>query len=203
VLDSLGRSDRGQAFTLEGFSAGLVILASLLFALQATAVTPLTASTSSQHIENQLDASASGILAGATENESVRGTLLYWNSSEPGHWYADYQGAYSLGGPPTDLGRTLNETFLERGIAFNLNAYYVVNGQRQRHQIVDFGTPSDNAVSAGRTVVLYDDDRLLAPDGTPTGETLVGTDSFYVGSDTEPDSGVYAVVELEVVAWRM
>jgi len=195
--------DRGQAFTLEGFAAGLVLLASLLFALQVTAVTPLTASTSSQHIENQLDATASGVLAGGAENETLRETLLYWNSSRPGHWGADYQGTYSLGGPPTAFGETLNRTFLERGIAFDLNVYYVSNGRRHRHQIVDFGEPSDNAVSATRTVALYDDSELLAADGTPTGTTLAATDDFYVGDDRSPDSGLYALVQVEVVAWRM
>lgn len=196
---------RGQAHTLEAVTAALLLLGAVLFALQTTAVTPLTASTSSQHIENQQAAVAEGVLVSAAEEGTLKPTLLYWNESASGHWNADYLGAYTRAGPPTALGETLNGTFLERGIAFNLNVHYVQNGQQRAHRVVNFGEPSDNAVSATKTVTLYDDDVLRAADRSRTTTTLAATDQFYVDDDAAATqtSGVYNVVVVEVVVWRM
>jgi hypothetical protein len=198
--------DRAQAHTLEALTASLLLVAGLVFALQATAVTPLTASTSSQHIENQQASTAQGVLAAAQDRGELRTTLLYWNDTGTRHWGADYGGSYTQGGPPSPpiaFGATLNETFLERGIAFDVNAYYVKSGQRRVHEIVDLGEPSDNAVVARTTVALFDDDPVLDADGDATETALGDTAGYFVGGDTAPDSGVYAVIELEVVVWRM
>jgi len=54
----------------------MLLLASVLFALQVTAVTPLTGSTSSQHIENQQASLAEGLLATQVENGSIVPTIL-------------------------------------------------------------------------------------------------------------------------------
>jgi len=59
--------DRAQAHTLEAFAAAILLVAALTFALQATAVTPLSASTSNQHIENQQRAVATDLLATSAE----------------------------------------------------------------------------------------------------------------------------------------
>ncbi|MES3517653.1 MAG: hypothetical protein PPP58_08325, partial [Natronomonas sp.] len=70
---------RGQAYTLEAVVAAVLLIASLIFALQVTAVTPLSASTSSQHIENQQRGSAAGLLAAADKtvvDESTGETAL-------------------------------------------------------------------------------------------------------------------------------
>jgi hypothetical protein len=195
-------SDRGQAFTLEAFTASLLIIGAVLFALQVTAVTPLTASTSSQHIENQQLQVASGLLDSAVSNESLREAALYWNDSAGEfHGVNDEEGHYTVGGPSgLTFGQMLNRTFRERGIAFNVNVWYVnSDGELRRERMVDFGTPSDNAVSARRSITLFDDDRLTAPDHR---EELSNTDRFYA-PDVAPDSGLYNVIRVEVVAWRM
>lgn len=182
-----------------------------MFALQVTAVTPLTASTSSQHIENQQRSVISGVLADGAENGTLRPTLLFVNNST-GHFHAvDDDGRYAAGGPPTPFGASLNRTFLDRGIAFNLNLHYAVTtGDRRTRRVVYAGQPSDNAVSATRTVTLYDDDVLYDPDppggAVPTANTLTevnaaANDSFYA-----PDAHagpLYNVVVVEVVVWRM
>lgn len=67
---------RGQAHTLEAFAAALLLISGLIFALQATAVTPLSASTSNQHIQNQQQLIASDILTTSAENETLQDALL-------------------------------------------------------------------------------------------------------------------------------
>ncbi len=205
-------ADRAQAHTLEAVAAAAILLASVGFALQVTAVTPLTASTSSQHIENQEGAVAAGVLAAAERNDTLRESVLYWNATGREFWSADFHGRYAGGGPPTAFGETLNRTFLDRGIAVNVYLYYVQSdGDRRRHRMVDLGQPTEHAVTASRTVTLYDDDRLYRTNattgateryGTTLTETAASTDRGFYAPDAYA-SGVYNVVEVEVTVWRM
>lgn len=203
---------RGQAHTLEGIIAALLLLSSLVFALQVTAVTPLSASTSSQHIENQLEATAEGVLTTAAENGTLRPSILLVNSTS-GYFYGanERERMYLNGGPPTPFGKRLNETFRDRGVAVNLNLRYVksTTGDYGGHSVVHFGNPSENAATARTTVTLYDDDEFYRPTDhgpEPTGETLkeakTADDPGYVLSDSH-DGPVYRVLIVEVVVWRM
>jgi len=190
--------DRGQAHTLEAFTAALLLVGSIVFALQVTAVTPLTASTSSQHIENQQVQVARGLLDSAVENASLRAALLDWNDSAGAFVNTSDRGYYVRAGQANNtFGDMLDRAFLDRGIAVNVNVLYVTTGGEVRsRRMVYLGTPSDHAVTASRPVTLYDDDEL---DGGPT--TLEGSSSYFV-----PDAGegsVYNVVRVEVTAWRM
>ncbi len=193
---------RAQAHTLEGVAAALVVVMSVVFALQMTAVTPLTASTASQHIENQERAAAQGVLSVAARNGSLDAQLRSWNESARSFHDTSTQGYYASGGPPTAFGALLNDTFLSRGVAFNVNVHYLrPGGARATRELVHLGEPSDNAVSASRVVTLYDDDRLVAANGTRTSRTLAN--ASYFADDRDAASHVYAVVEVEVVVWRM
>jgi len=193
--------DRAQAHTLEAVAASLILVSSLVFALQVTAVTPLTGSTSSQHIENQQAAAAEGALAAAAENGTLKPTLLHWNRSA-GNWHGATADGYVQGPPPTTFGETLDEMFLRRGIVFDLTLYYVdSNGDRRREAIVDLGEPSDHASVARRTVTLADDDPLREPDGSAANARL--SNSSYLVPDADPEQALYSVVEVELVVWRM
>jgi hypothetical protein len=202
---------RGQAHTLEAFSAALVLLASVVFALQVTAVTPLTASTASQHIENQMQGTAHGTLDQSIEDGSLKRTLLYWNNST-----SDFHGSaagnfYTNAGPPTEFGTRLNETFLDRGIAFDLTIIYEAPTGNKEKTLIKLGRPSDNAVTADRTLTLFDDDHLYDADNTRNESvTLASTDEspFHSGSDPDnwdqsPNSPVYNVVKVRLTVWQM
>ncbi|ESS07056.1 MAG: hypothetical protein A07HB70_00615 [uncultured archaeon A07HB70] len=200
---------RGQAYTLEAVVAGTILLATLVFASQAAAVTPLTASTSSQHIENQERAVAEGTLASATENESLVSTLLFYNVSEDTYYETDFNQQYAEA-PPTRFGDTLESVFRDRGVAFNVQLSYLVGGEeRNQRRLVYMGAPTDSAVSASRVVTLYDTDEVTEPNGSvegSTGRTLAnvtstGGDSFYI--DDVSQGPVYNLVEVEVTVWRM
>lgn len=209
----MGLSDgRAQAHTLEAVVAALLLLSGLTFALQTTAVTPLSASTASQHIENQQQAQADGLLASAAQSGALRRAVLFWNDTAAGFYGTDERGYYSRGGPPNEFGRMLNQTFGDRGRAFNVYLSYVTEGGTLRHDrqvaMVYMGEPTDNSVSATWTVTLYDDDRLFKPAaGTsyatqPTAVTLNGTTTYPVPERSGVE-GVYRVIRVEVVVWRM
>ncbi|UWG51401.1 putative pilin/flagellin [Halalkaliarchaeum sp. AArc-CO] len=195
---------RGQAHTLEAITAALLVLSAVVFALQVTAVTPLTGSTSSQHIENQQTEMAEGLLAAEDRQGTISETLRYWNESN-GRFHGATGDGYTAGGPPTAFGEALNETFLDRGIAFNVQVRYVDpdDGSRGNQQIVDLGEPSDHATTATRLVTLYDSDPLIEADGNESETTTVGGGDLYVDHDVSTETDLFTVVEVEVVVWRM
>ncbi|MEF8829887.1 MAG: hypothetical protein V5A49_12690, partial [Haloarcula sp.] len=149
--------DRGQAHTLEAVIGALLLLTSVLFALQSTAVTPLSASTSSQHIENQQQERAQGLLAAAAENETLKPAVLYYNATaERFHGADGDNGEYAGTRPNVTLGQMLNRTFTSQGIAYNVNFEYQANNGTGTKRFIYNGVPSDNAVSASWTTVLDD-----------------------------------------------
>ena len=169
-------SERGQAFTLEGVTAAILLVGGLVFALQATAVTPLSASTSSQHIENQQQASAEGVLATGTDTGSLRVAVLFWDDAN--EQFHDAAESYYVDQTPDNrFGAALDRAFTSRRIVANVNVYYQ-EGDRQRQQrMVYRGEPSDNAVSASTTITLTDDDPLYDDTGAPA--TVTGESHTY------------------------
>lgn len=193
--------DRGQGHTLEGIVAALLIITSVAFALQVTAVTPLTASTASQHVETQYEHAATGVLATAAQNDDLAPTLRYWNDTGATFHHASDEGYYIGTAPPTRFGESLEQAFDEAGIAYNVDVTYVTaDGTLQDRRLVHFGQPSDTAVTVSRTVVLYDSDPLLDRTGNRTDTQLSETNYF---APDAYDGHLYNVVVVEVTIWRM
>ncbi|MFC7028481.1 hypothetical protein ACFQJ5_14465 [Halomicroarcula sp. GCM10025324] len=194
---------RGQAHTLEAVVAGLLMLASLVFALQMTAVTPLSASTSSQHIENQQQATGSGVLAAAAETGALKPAVLYWNNTTQRYHGTNSNLGYYTNGPPNNtFGDMLNRSFDQRGIAYNVYfTFQNSGGESITQRYVYSGVPSDNAVSASHTVTLVDDDHLYNANETRNGTTLHDPNITYPVPDT--GQNIFNTVRVEVVAWRI
>lgn len=199
--------DRGQAHTLEAIAAALLLLASLSFALQMTIVTPLSASTSSQHLESQQSATANGILASAAETGALREAVLFWNDTSGGFHGTGDLGYYTADPPDNAFGEMLNRSFDRKGIAYNV---YVKSqsptGETVTRRMVYRGVPSEHAVSATRTLTLRNDDRLVDADGTRNATSLASAASFYIrdADASKPSrSRLYNLVTVEVVVWRI
>lgn len=212
--------DRGQAFTLEAIVAGILLLTSLVFALQVTAVTPLSSSTSSQHIENQQQAVAEGVLATSGDAGALKRLALFWDDSGGQFWCADAGDYYTSRRPDTGFGERIEAAFGGSGVAYNVYITYETDTGETRENLIYRGEPSDNAVSAARQVTLYDSDTLTRPvdtdgDGNRCDDgdegyanevvstsTQIGPGTFYA-DETSTSSDVYNIVRVEVVAWRM
>ncbi|MFB6146823.1 MAG: hypothetical protein ABEJ08_03975 [Halobacteriaceae archaeon] len=193
------RGTRAQAHTLEGLVAALLVLASVLFALQSTAVTPLSASTSNQHIENQQRAMGADVLATAAANGTLTDAVVFWNRSADGFVGSDGE-PYHDGGPPNQFGHALNETFFDERVAFNVVvAYHEQGGGIQTQRMVYMGNPTDNAVRVGRSVVLTDDTELVGSAGNVSAAAAAG--EFYA-PDVSGDK-LFNVVEVRLIAWRI
>lgn len=195
-------ADRGQILTLEAFIASVVLLGSLVFALQVTAVTPMSTSTSNEQIESQQGRLAAGTLDSAIANETLRPAILAWNASNTSFHDAGKRGYYRNGIPRTEFGTLLERNLGDRAIAYNVNLQYIdTQGATRRQELVNVGTPTDDVVSVSRTVTLYDDDVLYDAAGTPTNTSLSDTSRFYA-PDAAPNSPLYNVVRVQVVVWR-
>lgn len=205
VVNSTGR---GQAHTLEAVVAALLMLTGLVFALQTTAVTPLSASTASQHIENQQQTQAEGVLAATAEKDALEPAVLFWNESADSFHNAS-RGYYVNGGPPNRFGTLLDRTFGDQSIALNVYVTYQrPDGTTIRQRMVYAGEPSDNAVRATRVVALYDGDHLYDPNGKggavrDPATTVNTTDNFYAPDVTPGSGGLYNLLRVEVIVWRM
>jgi hypothetical protein len=194
-------NERGQAHTLEAFAAGLLLVAGLIFATQATAVTPLSASTSNQHVENQAEIAAQDMLTTTEARGDLKRALLYYDDGFIGADNGDYYAGLMNETHP--LHDSLEEAFDRRQIAFDIDVYHpdpTAAGATDRTRMVDMGTPTDNAAVASIRVALYGDDRF-------------GTDDQYVLSENgsaeyfaDPLGGrdtLYTVVEVRITAWQM
>ena len=194
-------ADRGQAHVLEGIVGAILVVTSVIFALQVTAVTPLTASTANQHLQSQNSGVAADLLASADHRGTLGETIRYWNDSAGRFHDAGENGIYQAS-IPTTFGRTLENEFGGSGLVYNVDVWYL-NGERQTRQltVLEQGTPSDHAVTVTRTVVLYDSDRLLTADETQSARTLADANRYPI---PDVESGpVFNVLRVEVVVWRV
>lgn len=191
--------DRGQVSVLESVVAAGLIIAVIIFAIQATAITPLTISTSHQHIETQQKKMADGVLEHTKESGALKDAILYWDQDNQvfdGAGQLGFEGTY----PDNEFGDVLNETFEDRRIAISVFVQYPrQDGSTGTEQMVEMGEPSDNAMTATTNVVIYTDDVLTAPGET---ETVEEADDFFAPSAFSDDE-VYTVVEVSIVVWRI
>lgn len=195
---------RGQALSFEGISAAIILLAAVGFALQVTAVTPLSPSTSSQHVENQIQSTADGALDSAAQRGTLDESVLFWDDSD-GRFHSASSGvAHYQGRPPGDLplSETLNRTFDDRNIAYNLFVSYHTENGMETQRLVEQGRPSDHAVSASQTLVVHESDRLVKDDGS-RGNRLGSPSTGFYAPNIDTDELMYNILHVEVVAWRI
>ncbi len=177
--------DRGQAHTLEAFTAAILLVAGLIFASQATAVTPLSASTSNQHIQNQHEAMANDLLASAAESGDLEDAIIAWDNETD----RPYSSGTQLNDTFTD---SIENTLGNRSVAYNLQIRWWEDSTATDYsseEIVTMGTPSDNAVVATRIVPVY-------------AENVENPDEFYIDNASDYKT-VYNVVEVRLVVWKM
>lgn len=191
---------RGQAFTLEAILAAVLLVSSLAFALQATAVTPASTGASANP-EVQRASVAAGVLDATVADGSAERAVLAWNGSRDGFDGATEKGYFVDGGPPNAFGETLDNSLGSDAVAYNVELQYLTrDGGVETETLVSQGTPSDRATRVVRTVTLSDDDGITRLDGSQTAVTLENATTFYA-PDVAPDSDLYNVVRVEVIVW--
>lgn len=196
-------SARAQAFSLEAFVASILLVVALAFALQAVAISSNTASAGDAELRGQHAGMARGVLDGAAENGNLETTLVYWNESGERFHGADGEGSYVSRSPNTTFGRALQETLDDQQLRYNVDLYYRdADGQQASRRLVEYGTPSHDAVRVSETVTLYDETTLVAEnESRRANATLETVEGDFYAPDAADDSPLYNVVHVEVVVW--
>jgi len=213
--------DRGQAFTLEGFIAAVVVLSALLFALQSIVITPSTGGQVGGQTERSLQQQAGDVLATNAESGNLSRVVRYWENPGGSCTGGDgdvsfynasgfgYERASNIANGNYALGSLLNQTFEERGRPFNVVVEYHANsstaGETRNVTVFRQGAAGDQSIVATQTVVLYDDQRLTAPGSEDTRLEAAtecpgtGPGTAFEIPDAAPDSQVYNVVTVKVI----
>lgn len=205
------RGGRGQAYTLEGVTAGFLLLLATLFALQSVILTPITVGSVDEASQSRLRAEASDVLRVTADREERDLTYHALRWSQLNRTFAGGDSpavGYGDEGPPGRFGELLEESFGSRGRSYNIIVRY-----RQENttdpgtvRMVYQGEPSRSAVVATYTITLFDDMRLTGPDaGDATIDELDtnatnNEDGFFYASDVA-DGPVYNVIEVRLIVW--
>ena len=214
-------TDRGQAYTLEGFIGAMAVLLAVLLALQAIVITPTTGGTIDRSIQVQQQQELQDALAIAANENELSKMIRYWDTPDEecevdedeecevafkdrselprGQYEPDEFNRSEFGALPVILEKRFADA---DGRNYNVELHY--QGGDGSLALVYQGQPDTNAFTASKIVTLYDDQKLTDED-----ETLVEVyDDYYEDDDydweTIPKAGdgdVYNVVEVRVVVW--
>jgi hypothetical protein len=211
--------DRAQVFTLEAVFAALVVVAGLVFALQAVVLTPSTSGAAEQPTS---EAQLNSALTNAAERGTLRDAVLFWNpngngfhgsttTGPDGDTYKYYlrEAFVADGSTPNPALLDTIETLVGEGERFNVLVHYrKTDGTIGTQRLVDQGAPGQNSVRASATVLVYDDDRLRTNTGAPSGTTVSSAAStsgeeFYAPdiATSGDEDALFNVFEVEVVVW--
>ncbi len=193
--------DKAQLHTLEGVAAATLILLVILYAIDATSMTPLTSSTAGVHMESELRSLGTGILntLDYTEpgyNSKLNYDISGWNGSQYVWNGENYVGlidsATFLNDNMTDL---LRAVLVNESIAHNVELTYITIQDNMtisaRSIMIYNGDPSDNAVIISRKLLLHD------------GDINVTLNPYNPISDIDSSTNLWNIVDVNLILWRL
>ncbi|MDP2216231.1 MAG: hypothetical protein Q8J68_02950 [Methanolobus sp.] len=200
VPHKLERGEHAQMHTLEAIIASLIMVAIIIFTVQATSLTPLTSSTANAHIEAQLQAMGQDMLNALSysaygQNSNLTNDVLKWDGEQyvwNGTTYRTVRNpGYEL--QDSSLAHTLEFIAVKRGIAHNVHFSWVdEEGVTMSRRYIYNGDPSNNAVVISKRVHLSDFD--------------VGNTTEFAARSGIPDADptdFYNIVNVKMTLWRM
>jgi hypothetical protein len=186
--------EKAQMHTLEGVAAATIMLLVIVYAIDATSMTPLTSSSANVHVETELQTLGQDIL-GALDysepgyNSELKSDIMNWNGSEyvwNGTAYNDSVDQSPLNNNLTNITKA---TLVTQGIAHNVEITFLDNSTLTSQYMIYNGDPSDNAVIVSRKIVLHDGDLKF-----PLNQTI---------NDIDPSTNLYNIVDVKLILWRM
>lgn len=220
----MGGSDRGQAYTLEGVIAAIILASALLYGLQAVDVAPYTTDDRSDQRLDSLRTQAADALSVAADQGTLRRAVTCINGSTSGPHSGDPHSL--IGQPPNDvsggnvagLGAILNGTMDDDDRRYMvLFDYQDPAADRSTYEVVYPNITSANVaftrepVTVTHRLTVYDSTPLQEPVSgagcQPTGRTIeervADGDPFWLPEETRgvSDSELYAVVTVRVIVW--
>lgn len=204
MFDRDASTDRGQAYTLEGFIGAMVVLMAVLFALQSVVIMPTTGGLSDRSVQAQLQQETQDALVVATHDDNLSSVVRNWNATgefenatqppAPGERTATYSTEQFAN--ESELGRLLEQRFAEAGWTYNVELH---PDRGDTRTLVYQGSPPSSALSASYTVTLYDDQPVTSPSVDKELHETNSTERMIPRRDGE--TPLYNVVEVRVIVW--
>lgn len=193
--------DKAQMHTLEGVAAATIMLLVIVYAIDATSMTPLTSSTANVHVETELQVLGQDILGGLDYaepgyNSKLKNDVLTWNGSEytwNGNSYSEKFIVSNI--LDNNISKIFNNngTLIGQGIAHNMELTFLANDGTAyvTRRMIYNGNPSENAVIVSRKIALHDGDinKTILPDNPI--------------NDIDPSTNFYNIVDVKLILWRM
>ncbi|OIB57074.1 DUF7288 family protein [Natrialba sp. SSL1] len=201
-------TDRGQAYTLEGFIGAMIVLMAVLFALQSIVITPTSGGLADRSVQSQVQQEAQDALVVSDHHDNLSALVRHWGDGES---FGDLNGSTAPGdGHDYDtfsqndlenasvLGQVLNDRFADQGWNYNLEFHYTDGSEFDHKTAVYQGSPPSDAITASYMVTLYED-QYVKPDEEETLESY--DDEPMIPRATSDEDPVYNVVEVRLVVW--
>ena len=214
-----GNTDRGQAYTLEGFIGSMIVLLAVLFALQAVVIAPTTGGLADRTVQAQLQQESQDALTVANQDGNLSEMIRNWDAdhedgpnfydaTEPSSPNQEEQ-TYSPEAFANEsrLGAILEDRYTEDGWSYNVELIYETDDGFDSTHLVYQGSPPSDAFTASHVVTLYEEDLLRHSEpNSSTKPTLAEAEDdeaiqYPIPSVESGDSGVYNLVEVRVVIW--
>ena len=190
--------EKAQMHTLEGVAAATIMLLVIVYALDATTLTPVSSSTASVHMVTELQTLGQDILSALDYaepgyNSKLKNDIMTWNGTE----YTWNGIKYIETGSPqnnltNNLTAILNASLVSQGIAHNVEINFLRdNGTSLDHdnwKIIYNGDPSNNAVIISRKIVLQNSD--------------FNPDANYQVEDIDFSTNLFNIVDVKLILWR-
>ncbi|OAQ53603.1 hypothetical protein HTG_04925 [Natrinema mahii] len=189
-------TDRGQAYTLEGFIGAMIVLMAVLFALQSAAVAPSTGGDRAVQPYIQQETQDALVVAATADDENLSYMVRHWH--DDGFEDADNDDVTYDESTFSDefvLGSILERRFGE-GRSYNVELHSQTN---ETYDLVDQGTPPSGAVTASYTVTIYDDQNVTGD--LQSDQTVSNVSGPIADVADGNDETLYNVVEVRVIAW--
>ncbi len=188
--------EKAQLHTLEGVAAATILLMVIIYAIDATSMTPLTSSTSNVHVETELRALGQDILNTLDYAEPgypsrLKSDILQWDGNE----YIWSGSGYIIKGGTTPLANnmatTLNAALVRQGIAHNIEITFLENDtlNPNNKNMIYNGDPSYSAVVVSRKIVLQNTDLDNPNPNNPL-------------KDIDPKTNLFNIVDVKLILWR-
>jgi len=191
--------EKAQMHTLEGVAAATIMLLVIVYAIDATSMTPLTSSTANVHVETELQVLGQDILNSLDYSEpgyssKLKNDIMNWTGSEyiwNGSTYCNKGDATCADRLNNNLTTILSATLIKQGIAHNVEIAFLTNNGTSfsSQRMIYNGDPSDNAVIVSRKIVL-DSSSFNPPANNPI-------------EDIDSSTNLYNIVDVKLTLWRM
>ncbi|AEH61312.1 conserved hypothetical protein [Methanosalsum zhilinae DSM 4017] len=203
IFSYLKKDQDAQMHTFEAVIAATIMVGVVIFAVHATAITPLTSSTASVHVENQIHKTGQDVLSALDHscesmNSDLKEDVLRWDGN---HYVWAGDGYFAAGNRSnvlenSSIAKALDLVAVNRGIAHNVEFSFIGPDDTIATSVYIYsGDPSNNAVTASRKILLSNSDF----DDMNITEFAKNTSII----DADNGSDFYNIVDIRLTMWRM